>query len=69
MNQKATELGLKDTHFVTPHGLDSSEHYTTALELAKLTDYALRNEKFAKIEKVKIDFLALKIVKDFSTND
>lgn len=49
MNQKATELGLKDTHFVTPHGLDSSEHYTTALELAKLTDYALKNEKFAKI--------------------
>lgn len=49
MNQKATELGLKNTHFVTPHGLDSSEHYTTALELAKLTDYALRNEKFAKI--------------------
>lgn len=49
MNQKATELGLKNTHFVTPHGLDSSEHYTTALELAKLTNYALRNEKFAKI--------------------
>lgn len=49
MNQKAIELGLKDTHFVTPHGLDSSEHYTTALELAKLTDYALKNEKFAKI--------------------
>ena len=46
MNQKATELGLKDTHFITPHGLDSSEHYTTALELAKLTDYALKNEKF-----------------------
>lgn len=49
MNQKASELGLKDTHFVTPHGLDSSEHYTTALELAKLTDYALKNKKFAKI--------------------
>ncbi len=49
MNQKATELGLKNTHFVTPHGLDSSEHYTTALELAKLTDYSLKNEKFAKI--------------------
>ena len=49
MNQKAKELGLTNTHFVTPHGLDNSEHYTTAYELAKLTDYALQNEKFANI--------------------
>lgn len=49
MNDKAKELGLKDTHFVTPHGLDDPEHYTTAYELAKITDYALKNEKFAKI--------------------
>lgn len=49
MNKKAEELGLKNTHFVTPHGLDNSEHYTTAYELAKLTDYALQNEKFATI--------------------
>lgn len=49
MNKKAKELGLKDTHFVTPHGLDDPEHYTTAYELAKIADYALRNEMFAKI--------------------
>ena len=49
MNQKAEEIGLTNTHFVTPHGLDNSEHYTTAYELAKLTDYALQNEKFANI--------------------
>ncbi len=49
MNQKAEELGLKDTHFVTPHGLDEAQHYTTAYELAKLTDYALKIEKFAQI--------------------
>ncbi len=49
MNKKAEELGLVNTHFVTPHGLDSSEHYTTAYELAKLTDYALENSKFAEI--------------------
>lgn len=49
MNDKASELGLKDTHFVTPHGLDDPEHYTTAYELAKITDYALKNEKFARI--------------------
>lgn len=49
MNQKARELHLESTHFVTPHGLDEQEHYTTAFELAKLTDYALKNEVFAQI--------------------
>lgn len=49
MNEKAIELGLTNTHFVTPHGLDDANHYTTALELAKLTDYAMYNETFAKI--------------------
>ena len=49
MNQKAAELGLKNTNFVTPHGLDSEKHYTTAYELAKMADYALKNEKFRKI--------------------
>lgn len=34
MNQKAKELNLNNTHFVTPHGLDSEEHYTTSYELA-----------------------------------
>ena len=49
MNEKAIELGLTNTHFVTPHGLDDANHYTTALELAKLTDYAMDNETFTKI--------------------
>ena len=49
MNAKAKELGLANTHFVTPHGLDNNEHYTTAYELAVLTDYSLKNEDFAKI--------------------
>jgi D-alanyl-D-alanine carboxypeptidase (penicillin-binding protein 5/6) len=49
MNEKAIELGLTNTHFVTPHGLDDANHYTTALELAKLTDYAMNNETFVKI--------------------
>ncbi len=51
MNEKVKELNLKDTHFVTPHGLDDSDHYTTAYELAKLTDYALKNSKFSEIVK------------------
>lgn len=49
MNKKAEELNLKNTHFVTPHGLDNDDHYTTPLELAKLTDYALNNKKFSQI--------------------
>lgn len=53
MNKKAIEIGLKNTHFVTPHGLDNIEHYTTAYELAVLTDYAMQNEKFSKIVNTK----------------
>ena len=49
MNLKANELGLKSSHFVSPHGLDSDEHYTTAYDLAILADYALKNPVFAKI--------------------
>ena len=49
MNKKAEELNLKNTHFVTPHGLDNDEHYTTAYELALITDYALNNKKFCNI--------------------
>ena len=36
MNERATTLGLSDTHFTNPHGLDDKEHYTTATELAKI---------------------------------
>ncbi len=49
MNNKAEELGLTNSHFVVPHGLDNEGHYTTAHELAKITDYALKNETFKKI--------------------
>ena len=53
MNKKAKELGLNNTNFVTPHGLDNDNHYTTAYELAILTDYALKNETFSKIVNTK----------------
>lgn len=49
MNKKAVELGLKNTHFETPHGLDSDNHYTTPYELALLTTYALENNIFKTI--------------------
>lgn len=49
MNAKAQELGLSNSHFESPHGLDSDEHYTTAYELALLSDYALQNSTFLNI--------------------
>lgn len=53
MNKKANELNLLNTHFVTPHGLDNYNHYTSAFDLAILSDYALNNEIFSKIVKTK----------------
>lgn len=53
MNKKAQELNLCHTHFVTPHGLDNENHYTTAYDLAILTDYALKNIKFKEIVNTK----------------
>lgn len=44
MNQKADALGLEDTHFTNPHGLDDPEHYTTAYELAVIAKEALSHE-------------------------
>jgi len=49
MNETAEKLGLTNTHFMNPHGLDDPEHYTTARDLAKLTDYALKNETLSRI--------------------
>ena len=49
MNEKARQLNLSNTHFVTPHGLDNEEHYTTAYELAIMTDNALKNNTFSSI--------------------
>ncbi len=48
MNNRATSMGLVNTHFVTPSGLDADEHYTTAYELALIAKEALGNETFAK---------------------
>ena len=49
MNSKVSELGLTSTHFVTPHGLDDDDHYTTAYELALITNYALKNNTFRNL--------------------
>ena len=54
MNKKAEELNLTNSHFVVPHGLDNEGHYTTAYELAKMADYALKIDKFKEIVGTKV---------------
>ena len=53
MNDKAAQLGLKDTHFTNPHGLDDDEHYTTARELAIISAAAMKNSIFREIVSTK----------------
>lgn len=54
MNNKVEELGLSDTHFINPHGLESEGHYTSAYDLACITATALQNEEFCKIVSTKM---------------
>ena len=49
MNAKARSLGLSDTNFVTPSGLDAKGHYTSAYDLARLAAYAMKDELFREI--------------------
>lgn len=49
MNEKAQALGANNTHFVNPHGLSVRDHYTTALDLARICAYAMKNPVFAEI--------------------
>ncbi|MCF2937564.1 D-alanyl-D-alanine carboxypeptidase [Paenibacillus alkaliterrae] len=54
MNEKAVFLGLKQTQFKNPHGLDEDGHYSSANDLAKLTAYALKNDVFAEIVRTRV---------------
>lgn len=59
MNKKAQELGMKNTSFVTPSGLDDKQHYSTAADMARLMEYSMQNKDFAKLashKSVKVDF-------------
>lgn len=57
MNEKAAELGMENTYFITPNGLDAEDEYgkhsTTAVDLARLAAYAIKNEKFVEITNTK----------------
>ena len=49
MNARAAALGCEDTHFVNAHGYHDAEHYTTAMDLARMTQAALNIDKFKQI--------------------
>ena len=49
MNEKAAQIGMEHTHFVTPSGLDSEKHYSTAYDMALLCAYAMDDPQFAGI--------------------
>jgi D-alanyl-D-alanine carboxypeptidase (penicillin-binding protein 5/6) len=49
MNVKAASLGLANTHFANPHGLDAPGHYSSARDLATLARYALANPEFRRL--------------------
>lgn len=60
MNAKAESIGMNNTHFVTPSGLDDEQHYSTAKDMAKLMQYAMKNKDFAHLtaqKSVKVDFI------------
>jgi D-alanyl-D-alanine carboxypeptidase (penicillin-binding protein 5/6) len=49
MNQKAKEIGAMNTNYITPHGLDREGQYSTAYDLALITQYAFKNKLFCEI--------------------
>ena len=57
MNDKVAELGLRDTHFVNPHGLSDPDHYSTPRDIATFMMYAVRNG----------DFMAIITARDYTT--
>ena len=59
MNQKAVELGCKNTHFMNPHGLHDENHYTTAYDMYKITEYAITTPYFTDITNKSIYYLSL----------
>lgn len=53
MNEEARNLGLSDTHFENPHGLHDEHHYSSALDLARLMAYAMKDPQFAEITRTR----------------
>jgi len=57
MNTKASELGLKNTHFDNPHGLDSENHYTTARDMSVMAQELLKHKDILNFTSIYEDYL------------
>lgn len=57
MNQRAKELGLEDTNFKNPHGLDTANHYTSAYDMAMIAKELVRHEKVLEFTSIYEDYL------------
>lgn len=53
MNEKAKSIGCQDTHFVNANGMPDENHYSTAIDMAKIARYGLKNKKFRTIVSTK----------------
>ena len=56
MNEKATELGLENTHFVNPHGLDAENHYSSAYDMAIMALNLIKHEDVLKYTSIYEDY-------------
>lgn len=72
MNSKAKEIGMENTNFVTPSGLDDENHYSTAYDMAKLASFAMNNPDFEKItssKSMKVEYLNPKKTCEFRNSN
>ncbi len=74
MNQKAEELGCRNSHFVTPNGLDGEDeegdHHTTAYDLSLIMSYCIQNEEFLDITRTaSVQISTVDGTKQFSLNN
>ncbi len=57
MNEKVKELGLKDTNFKNPHGLDEANHYSSAYDMAMIAKELVKHEKVLEYTSIYEDYL------------
>ncbi len=57
MNKRAKELGLKNTNFKTPHGLDEANHYSSARDMSTIAKELVKHEKVLEFTSVYEDYL------------
>ena len=54
MNEEAKKIGCTDSNFANPSGLNDTNHYTSAMDMAKIMSYALQNETFREIDRAQV---------------